>query len=160
MVNFGNNVGISIWSNSSGNKIIENFIGYNKSLGIRVDSSNSIQNYISRNMISRNTGTGIENRYGGNTELTPPIINLVSENQITGTAGPNQTIEIFADSSNEGQIFIDSTMSDASGNFSVTISELPSLPNITATKRCIRECIRIQFSVCYYDVNFEKNKFH
>ena len=134
-VDFGNNDGIAIWSNASGNKIIENFIGYNKRLGIRVDSSNSIQNYISRNKISRNMGAGIENRYGGNTELAPPIINSVSENQISGTASPNQIIELFADSSNEGQIFIDSTITNESGNFSISISKLPNLPNITATAR-------------------------
>ncbi|MCW8848874.1 MAG: T9SS type A sorting domain-containing protein, partial [Melioribacteraceae bacterium] len=70
-----------------------------------------------------------------NIELSPPVIVTATNTEISGTAGPNQVIEIFADSANEGQVFIDSTVSDASGNFSITLSSLPNLPNITATAR-------------------------
>ena len=132
--NFGNTYGIFLWRNTSKNKIIENIIGYNSLKGIQVDSANCIQNLISRNSISKN-GLGVFNNDGGNKELTPPILTSVTNNQIRGTAGANQVIEIFADSSNQGQIYIDSTLSNASGDFSLSISSLPELPNITATAR-------------------------
>ncbi len=131
---FGNSTGIRMWSNASNNKIKENIIGFNW-LGITVDSSNSVRNILSRNLIAKNSGLGIANRYGGNSGLAAPVITTITNNEIKGTAGANQVIEIFADSSNQGKIYIDSTISDADGNFTLTVSAFPELPNITATAR-------------------------
>jgi len=133
--NLGNSDGIIVFNNSKGNNISENIVGYNNGGGIIISGANSILNLISRNSISRNLGLGIDNSDGGNGELSPPIILSAANNQITGTAGVNQIIELFADSTNEGEVFIDSTVTDASGNFSITVSSLPTFPNITATAR-------------------------
>src|SRR3989339_429898 len=133
--NLGNSDGIIVFNNSKGNNISENIVGYNNGGGIIISGANSILNLISRNSISRNLGLGIDNSDGGNGELSPPIILSAANNQITGTAGVNQIIELFADSTNEGEVFIDSTVTDASGNFSITVSSLPILPYLTATAR-------------------------
>ena len=133
--NFNNSDGILIFNNSKGNEVIENTIGYNNGWGIKIAGNNSIHNKISRNSISKNWNFGIINYDGGNTELTPPVITSVINSEIIGTTGANQIIEVFADSSDEGQVYIDSTVSDASGNFLLSISKLPDLPNITATAR-------------------------
>jgi len=132
-LNFGNTgSGITLWNNSSENFINRNGIGYYNT-GISVDGANSLRNKISMNLISHNNGLGIDNRNGGNLELMPPEITVVNNNEVSGVAGANQIIEIFADADDEGMIFINSTASNQSGNFTITISELPELPNITAT---------------------------
>jgi len=130
-----NLTGIRIFNNSKSNEVIENTISFNHGNGIGISGINSTQNRISHNFISNNWGFGIANVDGGNTELSTPIILSIINNQITGTAGANEVIEIFADSTDEGQVYIDSTVSDVSGNFSLTISALPLLPNITSTAR-------------------------
>ena len=128
-----NSDGILVFNNSQRNTISENIIGFNRGWGIKVAGVNSTNNTISRNSISKNIGLGIDNYDGGNLELSPPVIVSASNTEISGTAGPNQVIEIFADSANEGQVYIDSTVSDASGNFKILLSSLPVLPYITAT---------------------------
>jgi len=130
-----NSDGILVFNSSSRNIISENIVGYNKGSGIIISGNNSTGNKISKNYISKNLVFGIDNYNGGNLELSPPVIVSVSNNEISGTAGANQIIEIFADSTDEGKVYIDSTVSDASGNFSLTISALPLLPNITSTAR-------------------------
>jgi len=131
--NFGNTgSGITLWSSSSENFIVSNGIGYYNT-GISVDGANSLRNSISMNSISHNNGLGIDNRNGGNLELMPPEITVVNNNEISGVAGANQVIEIFADADDEGKIFISSTVSDPGGNFTIPISGLHALPNITAT---------------------------
>ena len=128
-----NSSGVLVFNNSSENIIRENIIGYNKGWGIKVSGVNSIRNTISQNFIADNIGLGIDNSDGGNLELSTPVIVSVSNTEISGTAGPNQVIEIFADSSNEGKEYLESTISDASGNFSVTLNSSLILPYITAT---------------------------
>ncbi len=132
---FGNGSGVFVYARSSNNLIIENVIGYNTVAGIVVDSLSCQGNIITRNSISQNNGPGIDNRNGGNAELTPPVLTSVSTNEIKGTAGAIQIIEIFADSDDEGQIFIDSTMTDLQGKFTVSVPGLTELPYITATAR-------------------------
>jgi len=132
---FGNGSGVFVYAGSSNNLIIHNIIGYNSVSGIVVDSLSCQGNIISRNSISMNNGPGIDNRNGGNGELSPPVLTSVSASEIKGTAGANQIIEIFADSGDEGQAFIDSTVTDLQGSFSLLVSGLPDLPYITATAR-------------------------
>jgi photosystem II stability/assembly factor-like uncharacterized protein len=132
-----NLTGIRIINTSKNNSVKENTIRFNHGSGIEISDTNSFYNSISQNSISNNWGLGIDNSLNGNMELPPPIIYSISQNQVQGTAGPNEIIEFFADSSNEGQIFIDSTISDLTGNFSLSFTILPNLPNITATARDI-----------------------
>ncbi len=131
----GNSDGILVFNNSRDNDITDNTVRNNRGWGIKISGANSTGNRISRNSISNNWGLGIDNSDGGNNELIPPVILSVLNNQISGTAGANQVIEIFADSSDEGQVYVDSTVSDASGHFSIALSSSPMLPYITATAR-------------------------
>jgi hypothetical protein len=155
---FGNSTGIVVWGNSSNNEIRGNIIGHNNVNGIIVDSVNSIRNSISRNSISQNNGLGIDNKNGGNMELTPPTVTSVSTNEIKGTSGANQIIEIFADGDDEGRIYIDSTVTDAQGSFTLSISGLPELPNITATARDIAGNTS-EFSAPYVITDIEESLF-
>ena len=155
---FGNYIGISVWANSSNNQIIGNIIGHNTGSGIVVDSANSLHNIISRNLIAQNDGLGIDNRYGGNLELTPPTITSVTSNEIKGTSGANQIIEIFADEDDEGRIYMDSTVTNAQGSFTLSISGLPELPNITATTRDVAGNTS-EFSAPYVVTDIEESPF-
>jgi hypothetical protein len=53
-----------------------NIIAYNAGDGVRIDGATQIRNTIRGNSIHSNTGRGIENISGGNTELTPPLITV------------------------------------------------------------------------------------
>ena len=132
---FGNGSGVFLWSRSSDNLIVQNIIGHNTVSGVVIDSLSCQGNIISRNSISQNNGLGIDNRNGANSDLATPILLSVTASEIKGTAGANQIIEIFADTNEEGQVFIDSTVTDSQGNFTLSISGLPELPYITATAR-------------------------
>ncbi|MDX1699082.1 MAG: right-handed parallel beta-helix repeat-containing protein [Melioribacteraceae bacterium] len=132
---YGNSdAGISIWNNSSSNSILNNIICYNN-IGISVDGLASLRNLISRNNVSHNHSLGIDNRNGGNVELTPPIITNITDNEIFGESSPSHIIEIFADIEDEGIIFIDSTITNMEGNFYLYLDEMPQYPHITATAR-------------------------
>jgi len=155
---FGNNAGILVWGNSSNNEIRGNLIGYNNFNGVIVDSATSIRNIISRNSISQNSGLGIDNKNGGNMELSPPTVTSVNGNEIKGTSGANHIIEIFADGDDEGRIYIDSTVTDAQGSFTLSISDLPEMPNITATARDTLGNTS-EFSAPYLVTDIEESQF-
>jgi len=131
---FGNsNEGIYLDNSATHVTISENMIGRNGRNGITVSGSGTIENTISRNGIAGNRGMGINNRNGGNLELPPPQIQTFSDAEAGGTTGPNQTVEVFADTGSQGRAFLGSAISDGSGNFTVTFSESPPFSNITAT---------------------------
>ncbi len=154
-----NLTGIRIFNNSQSNKLIENTINFNHGNAIEISDSNSIHNKISRNSISKNWGLGIDNSFGGNKEINPPALVSVLNKQISGTTGANQTIEFFADSADEGKVYIDSTISDAIGNFSITVTSLPNLPNITATARDILgNTSEFSYPFIVTDIDLENNK--
>lgn len=125
--------GIYLASGASGNRVVENIIGYNGDHGVYVHGSQAIGNSLTRNGISRNGGAGIRNGSGGNSELTPPVIVSASPTDITGTAGPGQIIEVFSDEEDEGRIFLGTVTADASGNFALSFQEPVPLPHVTAT---------------------------
>ncbi|MBN2009888.1 right-handed parallel beta-helix repeat-containing protein [candidate division KSB1 bacterium] len=131
---FGNRAaGVYFWSFSRYTNVLENVIGYNLAEGVSVGSENALHNHISENAISHNGGMGISNWSGGNMELMAPTIVSISELSIQGTAQPGQIVEVFADESDEGRLFIGSDEADDAGSFSVDLEELPPFSYITAT---------------------------
>ncbi len=131
---FGNeNDGVFLADGAQHNLITENKIGYNRGNGIRVSGNQTLYNTITHNLISVNEFKGIENSDGGNGTLVPPLLTIDLVNNISGTAPPNSTIEIFTDPEDEGRIFHDVIMSDGSGNFFWAGSIESPFINITAT---------------------------
>jgi parallel beta-helix repeat protein len=134
--NLGNGTqGIVLFGGSKQNTIgTDNIIAYNKGNGIEVRDSTTLANTITRNSIHSNSGMGIYESSGGNTELSPPALVSVTANSVSGIAPmPNITIEIFSDDENEGRIYEGTTTADASGNFSFTKSGGFNGPYLTAT---------------------------
>jgi|GEM_PF-572296 len=123
--------GIWIRAGSKRNKILDNIIGYNQWNGIVIQDKSSVNNLISHNYISGNDLKGIENTSGGNLELPAPRELAITKEHITGTTGPNNTVEIYADEEDEGLVFIGSTTANASGHFEYTVTHFPELPYIT-----------------------------
>ncbi len=124
--------GIYLGSGSRHNTIgPANFIVNNDSDGIRVEFDSTVANRITQNPLFHNGRLGIQNLDGGNTELSPPIITLVTPTSISGMAFPNSTVEVFSDSADEGKIYEGTVTSDAAGNF--TWIGTPTGPHITAT---------------------------
>ncbi len=133
IVAVGNRFGLRV-GNASNNYIGPgNIIANNGTYGVRIRGSLAIGNTISRNSITNNSGEGIDNREGGNAELTPPVIVSVTATSVFGTAPPNCTIEIFSDPQNEGKVYEGTTSSDSIGTFTFTkLNGLTGL-NITST---------------------------
>ena len=97
--------------------------------GVRVDGATTTGNTITGNSIHHNTGLGIDNVAGGNSELPPPVI--TSAGSASGTACANCTVEVFSDDANEGRTFHGSTTADGNGDWS--FPGAVDGPNITAT---------------------------
>lgn len=116
-----------------------NTVTLNGSDGIQVTNATSINNRITRNQISCNSGQGIKLNYGasaGNNGQLPPVITAKTGNTISGTATAGATIEIFADApacamacgtsgsaKREGRTYI-TTVTAAGGVWSYTGSEV------------------------------------
>ena len=97
-----------------------NLVKFNGTSGIEITGENSIKNIVTQNSISQNTGAGIENVLGGNLELAPPTITSASTSEVSGTAVPNSTVEIFSDSDDEGNVYEGTVTADAGGSFHYT----------------------------------------
>lgn len=106
-----------------------NVISGNNLSGVHVEGPNTVSNTIRGNSIHSNHTKGIDNTGGGNRGLEPPVITSVSP--IAGVACPGCTVDIYSDSSDEGEIYEGSSVADADGAF--IFEAAPSGPNITAT---------------------------
>ncbi len=126
--------GVSAFGEAQDNTITENIIGYNDVYGVYISDQGTSRNTISRNSISENYLKGIQLNDGGNLELQPPVISSVTKTEISGTAGVNNTIEIFTDENNQGRFYLGSTQSDSAGNFTFILPDtMPKFSYITAT---------------------------
>ncbi|HEX9972671.1 MAG TPA: right-handed parallel beta-helix repeat-containing protein, partial [bacterium] len=133
-IQFGNiKDGIMVTENSQHNMILENMIGHNGSNGVFIFGNQAIRNTISRNSITNNASFGIENRNGGNSSLSPPQIQNVTQTSVSGTAPANSNVEIFFDRDDEGEFFIADVLADGSGNFNWSGEEIPGDLYVTAT---------------------------
>ncbi len=95
-----------------------NIISNNDANGITIRSDSATGNTITGNEIFNNSVFGIALIDDGNTGLASPVINNAAENQVTGTACSECTVEIFSTDNDEGDVFEGFVVADASGNFS------------------------------------------
>lgn len=101
-----------------------NIIAFNTGYGVGVLNSASNQVLISRNSFYCNTGKGIELNSVGNSNLASPVILSASTTGVSGTAGNNQTIELYYDSTCtatcQGKDFIGIATTSGPGNWTYT----------------------------------------
>jgi len=112
-----------------------NTIAYNGGDGARVDGAATTGNSVSGNSIYSNTGKGIENIRGGNTELAPPVIQSFSSTRVGGSACAGCTVEVYSDDANEGRVFLGQALADGSGKWTCLFGagcSSPSRANVTA----------------------------
>ena len=137
--------GAAAWGNSSSGIYISegachntigpyNIVAYNQD-GITICDSNSLGNTVTRNSIHDNEHQGIDVFEGANIELSTPLIidfDLVA-GTVAGTACANCTIEIFSDSSNEGEVYEGQTTAGGTGVFAFDKSASFTGAHLTAT---------------------------
>jgi parallel beta-helix repeat protein len=117
------------------NKTTENTIGpdnkiwYNTEYAIVLWDSTVRKITITQNSIMSNVLGGIDLRNEANDSIAAPVI--LTASPFAGTASPNSTVEVFADSADQGMCFLGSTTADGSGNW--TYSGDLHGPNMTAT---------------------------
>jgi surface protein len=126
--NLGN--GVRVFE-APGNMIHGNTIAFNGLDGVHIEGTTSIGNTITLNSIHDNLHKGIENIFGGNNELDPPVITLMLGDSIEGTAPPDSRVEVFADENGEGRTFLGAIDADGLGNFS--FDGTLDGPNLTAS---------------------------
>ena len=125
--------GIEMGHESVRNMIGWNIIGNNSGDGIRINDNKALYNTITENSISMNDSKGINLVNGANGGIAAPIITNVIGNEISGTAVPGSSIEIFTDNDDEGRIIQGIVLSDTAGNW-IWIGTLEgSLDSIRAT---------------------------
>jgi hypothetical protein len=132
----GNSMGITISEGANRNTVgPNNVIAYNGENGIDIRDSSSIGNTITLNNIYANNWMGIELDHGGNTELAAPFIFDfdLGAGTVTGDTYANYTVEIFSDSSNEGEIYEGQTAADGVGFFTFNKGKSFIGPCLTAT---------------------------
>jgi len=121
--------GAAAWGNSSSGIYISegachntigpyNIVAHNQD-GITICDSNSLGNTVTRNSIHDNEHQGIDVFEGANIELSTPLtIDFdLAAGTVAGTACANCTIEIFSDSSNEGEVYEGQTTAGGTGVF-------------------------------------------
>ncbi|MFC1540626.1 beta strand repeat-containing protein [Candidatus Margulisiibacteriota bacterium] len=144
-----NDSGIKLNSNAAFTRIGPgNVIAYNGSTssdhGILIDHSSAVNNTVTQNSIYENSGLGIKLENGGNNNLAAPTVltalyNTPASTTATGAATANATIEVFltngpdSSGSGEGKTYLNSTIADGSGNWSLTLNNLTLHSTITAT---------------------------
>ncbi|MBN1475410.1 hypothetical protein JXA47_01510 [Candidatus Sumerlaeota bacterium] len=127
---YGNVVGHIDWPN---------VIAHSGGHGILVDGflSAPMANTFTANSIHSNAGLGIENANGGNGEITPPTITAFDSaaGTISGTTAVPGTVEVFADTSDEGRQFLGRTYHPFLSPWTVTgvVFAVGPSDNLTAT---------------------------
>ena len=113
----------------------DNIIAYNNEYGVAILDSNSIGNTITQNSIHDNEEGGIYLWQGGNTELSAPFIFDfdLAAGTVTGFANANCTVEIFSDSSNEGEVYEGQTTAGGTGVFAFDKGASFTGAHLTAT---------------------------
>lgn len=123
-----------------GNGATQNVVGpgneitYNRAAGVRVLGPETLGNRITRNVIHRNGGLGIDNVWGGGLELPPPTITFdtLTATTLSGVAPADATVEVFSDEGGQGAFYEGETTADASGYFTFVKDSGFRGPYITA----------------------------
>jgi hypothetical protein len=113
-------MGVRMRDYAAHNFIQGNTIAFNRGEWWKVGGvyvERSPYNSIRRNSIYSNIGVGIVLDQGGNQMLPAPVILAVTETNVSGTACPGCTVEIFSDIEDEGQFYEGTVIADASCNF-------------------------------------------
>lgn len=93
-----------------------------------MSGGNPEKNKFHQNSIYNNSNGGIT--FGGIVQesvIRPEIIELVPDSTVIGTSAPNAYIQFFADSLDQGELFLGDTYADGSGNWSSKLT-VPTLP--------------------------------
>jgi photosystem II stability/assembly factor-like uncharacterized protein len=128
--NLGNGVELSA---SGDNTLSGNVIWHNGNDGIRLGGASSKHNRIAQNSIWRNKNKGINNLFGANEGLAPPVIQSIASDEVTGNTGAGQTVEIFTDDAGQGKFHLGSVISNTAGEFRFSLLGQDLLSYITAT---------------------------
>ncbi len=137
----GNILGIYIFNASQKNLIggsdegAANLIAFHQDAGVSIvgTAGQAWWNTISRNRIHSNGSQGIDLQQGGNQEIAAPVILSATRTQVTGTALPFATIEVFSDNDGQGAIYEGSVTADSSGHWVLGKPEGLVGPYVTAT---------------------------
>ncbi|MBL7961407.1 fibronectin type III domain-containing protein, partial [bacterium] len=110
-----------------------NVIAFNNDDGVQFDGdANLKKNILFGNSIHSNVNSGISYFNGSQEDILAPVITgILSDSTVQGKAAPNALVHIYADSSDEGQVFLDSTIADGLGNWSKKVMLLAGM-NLTA----------------------------
>jgi len=128
--------GIYVSEGASRNMIgPDNIIAYNGEESIQIYNSNSLGNTITQNSIHDNGIFGIYLNDGGNAELIAPLIFDfdLHAGTLAGTACANCTVEIFSDSSDEGEVYEGQATTNGTGAFTFDKGASLAGPHLTAT---------------------------
>ncbi len=141
----GDGTGHGVWftAGAINNSVIgppANVIAFNEGDGVRVDGMLATRNPIRYNSIHDNGGLGINNVAGGNIELAPPTISVVTATGVSGHVNACTTavsVDIYSDLADEGRIYqgtaaVPAEVPQISG-CPWTFSGALTGPNITAT---------------------------
>ena len=132
--NYG--IGVHILNGASRNIIgPDNVIAYNNDYGIGIQDLNSFGNTIIQNSIHDNEGEGICLWEGGNNQLNAPLIIDfdLAAGTVAGSACADCNIEIFSDSSDEGEVYEGKAKADGTGTFTFNKGVSFTSPHLTAT---------------------------
>jgi len=134
IINFSGS-GIALWTASHNTIGPDNVIAYNGAFGVEVWDPGSVGNTITQNRIHNNDRTGIDLWDGGNSELAAPcIVDFdLTAGTVTGATCANCTLEIFSDSSDEGETYEGGTTADGVGFFTFNKGASFTGPHLTAT---------------------------
>jgi parallel beta-helix repeat protein len=112
--------------------ISDNTIRQNRIAGITISGGRG--NRILANSISDNQQSGIRLVDGGNDAIAAPQVGGISGTRVVGQGCALCQIELFADSANEGRIFIGATTAAANGGFTHPVQfDMIRDKNLTAT---------------------------
>ncbi len=131
------NGGICLSEGASGNLVGPgNLIAHNSGNGIIASGASTIANVITQNAIWANAWEGISLYDGAHNGIAAPVILAAggSPVQVTGTACPGCTVELFgnSDDDGEGEVYLGTAVADGTGAFAITLSAL-DYPYLTAT---------------------------
>lgn len=127
--------GLIINSGAAPGTVQDNAIYDNGGHGIQVSGATTVRQTLTQNRIYDNGALGIELAYGGNTELSAPVIESfdLAAGTAAGVACANCTVEVFSDNHGEGQWYEGRTTADAAGAWSIAKGSAFTGLEVTAT---------------------------
>ncbi len=114
------------------NQLNGNTIAFNVFDGVTMDGLNVHTNVLLANSIYDNGTGGIVHWNNAQSNIEAPVITVISpDSTVQGISFPNARIQIFADTTNQGKVFLDTTLADESGNWFKKVTMFAGM-NVTA----------------------------